>query len=119
MTLTKEQRAAYGPEWLAVRDAILHRAGGRCECQGECGWTRHLVATDGSADDPWRDPAISPRCPALNRQPSPLTGSRVVLTIAHLDHDGHLGVHRDDRLRAMCQGCHLAYDRAYRESRNS
>ena len=34
----------------------------------------------------------------------------VVLTIAHLDHDEtNLNV-ADDRLRAMCQHCHLNYD---------
>lgn len=37
-----------------------------------------------------------------------------VLTVAHLDHTPE---HNDAaNLRAMCQGCHLAYDRAYHES---
>ena len=35
---------------------------------------------------------------------------KVVLTIAHLDHDEtNLSV-RDERLKAMCQLCHLRYD---------
>ena len=35
---------------------------------------------------------------------------RVVLTIAHLDHDEHNWDVKDDRLKAMCQKCHLTYD---------
>ncbi|MGH3449557.1 MAG: hypothetical protein ACRDQW_02300, partial [Haloechinothrix sp.] len=37
------------------------------------------------------------------------TGTRVVLTVAHLNHtpeDCH-----PDNLRALCQGCHLHHDR--------
>jgi hypothetical protein len=37
---------------------------------------------------------------------------KVILTIAHLDHDeGNWDV-QDDRLQAMCQKCHLSYDQA-------
>ena len=35
---------------------------------------------------------------------------RVVLTIAHLDHDEENHEVTDDRLKAMCQSCHLCYD---------
>lgn len=35
---------------------------------------------------------------------------RVILTIAHLDHDEENWNITDDRLRAMCQYCHLNYD---------
>jgi hypothetical protein len=34
----------------------------------------------------------------------------VVLTIAHLDHDKHNWEVSDERLRALCQACHLALD---------
>lgn len=34
----------------------------------------------------------------------------VVLTIAHLDHDEKNHEVKDDRLKAMCQYCHLNYD---------
>ena len=34
----------------------------------------------------------------------------VVLTIAHLDHDETNHAVTDDRLKAMCQYCHLNYD---------
>ena len=35
---------------------------------------------------------------------------KVILTVAHLDHDELNHDVRDDRLMAMCQSCHLAYD---------
>jgi len=75
------------------------RAGGRCECEGECGRGTH----DG-------------RCPNLHGEPAYGTGSKVVLTTAHLDHTPENC--DDDNLKAMCQGCHLHYDRDHhKESR--
>lgn len=35
---------------------------------------------------------------------------RVILTVAHLDHDHWNFSVKDDRLRSMCQLCHLRYD---------
>jgi hypothetical protein len=43
----------------------------------------------------------------------PVTGSMVVLAVAHLDQDKSHG--NPDRLKAMCQRCHLVYDRHYYE----
>lgn len=68
-----------------IRPAILDRAKHQCE---------------GS-------PAY-PECRAVNHEPHPVTGSKVVLTIAHLD---HVPEHCEpDNLRAWCQRCHLTYD---------
>lgn len=39
------------------------------------------------------------------------TGSKVVLTTAHLNHQPEDC--RDENLRSMCQGCHLHYDRKH------
>ncbi len=96
-------------EWLAIRAAILGRAGGRCECRGECGEAGHAT-----------DVALSPlassadRCDARQYEPHPITGSRVVLTVAHLDHDpGH---NAPSNLRAMCQRCHNRYDMPHRRA---
>lgn len=118
--LSAEQRAAYGPDWADISAAIRVRAGQRCECEGECGWTRHAPTEPLSMIDALnvdRDDQGNPvvgRCLAGNGNPSPYTGSMVVLTVAHLDRNGHDGVHDPDRLKAMCQGCHLAYDRQAR-----
>lgn len=49
-----------------------------------------------------------PECKAVNREAHPETGSRVVLTIAHMDHDE---TNNDtSNLRALCQRCHLIWD---------
>ena len=58
-------------------------------------------------------------CGAENYQPHPATGSKVILTVAHLgtDHqDGRKGDKhdkhdvREENLAALCQRCHLGYD---------
>ena len=48
-------------------------------------------------------------CPAKNGEPHPRTGSKVVLTVAHLNHIKHDC--RDENLAALCQACHLGHDR--------
>ena len=59
-------------------------------------------------------------CGAENYKPHPVTGSRVVLTVAHLGVDLPDGMPgdkrnkmdvRDENLAALCQRCHLNYDR--------
>lgn len=58
-------------------------------------------------------------CGAANGQPHPVTGSRVVLTTAHLGvakPDGQPGDKHDkldcrpENLAALCQRCHLTFD---------
>jgi 5-methylcytosine-specific restriction endonuclease McrA len=69
----------YPNDWQVIRNHILTRAQNRCEF-----------------------------CGAANKQPHPETGSKVVLTIAHLDHDpSH---NHFDNLKALCQKCHVTYD---------
>lgn len=48
-------------------------------------------------------------CGAVHGQPHHETGSLVVLTTAHLNHKPFDC--RPENLRALCQKCHLAYDR--------
>ncbi|MCI0553565.1 MAG: hypothetical protein L0287_21675 [Anaerolineae bacterium] len=59
-------------------------------------------------------------CEAVNYQPHPITGAIVVLTVAHLGIDkpdgspgrrDDLADLREDNLAALCQRCHLNYDR--------
>jgi hypothetical protein len=47
-------------------------------------------------------------CGAANYAPHPLTGSRVVLTVAHIDRNKHNN--RFHNLAALCQKCHLHHD---------
>lgn len=102
-------RSKYPLGWRKLSLEIRARAAGRCECWGECGADHTHTLLVGRAS------ITSRRCDALNGQPHPITGSRVVLTVAHLCRcrDRH-GVKCGDptHLKAMCQRCHLAYDRA-------
>ena len=51
---------------------------------------------------------VCEQCGAVHGQPHPVTGSHVVLTTAHLDHNpAHC---TDDNLKALCQRCHLRHD---------
>jgi len=49
-------------------------------------------------------------CSAVNRLPHPVTGSKVVLTVAHLDRNPKNNSFFN--LAALCQLCHLNYDRS-------
>lgn len=85
MPIHPSNKSRYPSNWRAIRQKVLARAGHACE---------------GS-------PAY-PDCRAANHQPHPATGSRVVLTIGHLDHTPeHCAL---PNLRAWCQRCHLTYD---------
>jgi len=73
----------YPANWSEIRDDILIRAGYRCE---------------------W--------CGAADYEPHPETGARVILTVAHLNHEP--GDCRPNNLKALCQRCHNRYDREHR-----
>jgi 5-methylcytosine-specific restriction endonuclease McrA len=89
--LRAADRRRYPHDWPEISKAIrFGRAGGRCECAGECG-----AGHEG-------------RCEARHGQPHPVTGSKVVLTTAHRDHQPE---NCDPaNLFAACQRCHLRYD---------
>ncbi|WP_186163118.1 hypothetical protein [Burkholderia gladioli] len=88
MPIRPENRARYPADWKAIVAKVRERSGNRCE---------------GSPD--------FPECRAENGQPHPLTGSRVVLTTAHLDHQPE---NCDlSNLRHWCQRCHLNYDKEH------
>lgn len=91
MPIRPENRDRYPADWPVISTRIrFERAQGRCECAGECG------AFHGA------------RCEARHGAPSPYTGSLVVLTVMHLNHDP--ADCRDENLLAGCQRCHLRYD---------
>ncbi|AXF51582.1 HNH endonuclease [Mycobacterium phage Constella] len=93
MPIRPENRKRYPPDWREISQRIRFvRAAGRCECEGECGRGTHQG-----------------RCPNRHGEPAYGTGSRVVLTTAHLNHIPEDC--RDENLRAMCNGCHLHYDK--------
>lgn len=85
MPIRPSERARYPRDWPAISLERRKAAGWRCE---------------GS-------PAF-PDCRAVNGEPHPVTGSKVVLTVAHLDHAPENC--EPENLRAWCQRCHLTYD---------
>ena len=92
MPIRPENRKRYPADWPEISSRIRFvRAQRRCECEGECGRGTHTG-----------------RCPNVHGQPAYGTGSKVVLTVAHLNHTPEDC--RDENLRAMFQGCHLHYD---------
>ena len=88
MPISPENRRRYPLDWkLRSRFVRLFRARGRCE---------------------W--------CGAANGWPHPVTGSRVVLTTAHV-HDKRPEAAGLLNLAALCQRCHLNHDRAEHQAR--
>lgn len=86
MPISKHNLARYPKNWKETSLRIRARAGNRCEGA----------------------PGIYPDCRAENGKPHPVTGSRVILTVAHLNHDPRDCA--DANLKALCQRCHLTYD---------
>lgn len=95
MPIKPANLSRYPADWDAISLEVKERAGWRCECEGECGRGTH-----------------NGRCPNVHNGEAYGTGSRVVLTTAHLDHvPENVGTPgRRDNLKAMCNACHLAYD---------
>jgi len=87
-----ENRARYPKTWRAMVAQAAHRSGGRCECDGKCG-----LSHEGG------------RCDAVNGLPHPVTGSIVVLTLAH-EHGVPLEETSIERMFHACQRCHNRYD---------
>lgn len=80
MPISKEKKKLYPTNWKEISKRIrFERAKNKCEF-----------------------------CGAENYKPHPITGSKVVLTVAHLDHNPRNC--NEDNLKALCQKCHLGYD---------
>lgn len=92
MPIRPENRHRYPKDWPTISKAAKDAAEWRCACRGECGRGTHTG-----------------RCPNVHGQPAYGTGSRVILTTAHLNHTPEDC--RPENLVPMCQGCHLNYDR--------
>ena len=78
----RAQRARYPRNWKQVSRSVIARAGYRCEA-----------------------------CGVEQGKPNPVSGSRVILGAAHLDHRPENV--SPSNLRSLCQRCHLRYDHPY------
>jgi hypothetical protein len=106
MPIRPENKKRYPPDWKKISAyirftrATVEPGVHQCECEGECGRGHYG------------------RCPNVHGEPAYGTGSVVVLTVAHLNHTPEVCGTDDDPycfLRAMCQGCHLHYDKEHHE----
>lgn len=89
MPIKPENRKLYPKDWKSISlDIRRERAQNKCEF-----------------------------CGAENYEPHPVTGSKVVLTVAHLDHDPRNNDYQN--LRALCQKCHNTYDAKHRAETRS
>ena len=119
MPIKPENAKRYPPNWDELRAAVLERAGHKCE---QCGVRNYALG--GRTKDgqwlpawplgekmlrlEWPTPGMRSWCGTRSRS-EVLRIIKIVLTIAHLDHD-ELETTDISRLRAWCQKCHLAYD---------
>ena len=80
MPIKAENRAKYPKEWALISRLIRkYRADNNCECRGECGYNHE------TENARWN---IGGRqCLARNGEGHPITRSKVVLTVAHIDQD--------------------------------
>lgn len=111
MPIRPENRDRYPPDWPEISAGIrFGRAEGRCECDGRCGMTH-----DGGRCDRVHGGLTFRGEDALRnaRTRTDARGyGRVVLTTAHLDHTPENN--DPSNLLALCQACHLRYDRGKR-----
>lgn len=120
----------YPPNWKTeIRPRILERAGHKCEVEG-CALENHSTAISLFSSKEtlnWfssLESASTERIQVNSKQMSngepmvhlDLKPVKVIITIAHLDHDPENFEVKDDRLKAMCQLHHLRYDAAHRKA---
>lgn len=83
MPIRAEMKVLYPENWKEISERIRRRGGNACE---------------------W--------CRAWNHAPHPVTGSIVVLTCAHLNHDPT--DNSETNLASLCQRCHNRHDAKHR-----
>jgi hypothetical protein len=116
MPIRRELRPLYPAHWPALsRRVRFERAGGACERCGRPHGLQLRCLPDGRWFDPrcgtWRDGRGRPaRWPDLEEMTRQYT-THVILAAAHVNHDPARSGPRN--LRAWCQRCHLAHDRAW------
>lgn len=131
MPIKPENKGRYPADWRDISARIrFERAGGRCECTGQCGSTHSPGTRCGAShgDVVRRDLANPARwtydtsagLPGAKMKSADKRAAKrgagkavkIVLTVAHLDHQPENCA--DENLLAMCQRCHNCYDSGHR-----
>jgi hypothetical protein len=107
MPVKRELRHRYRTDrWLALSKLVrFHRAGGRCECTGQCG-VQHAGGRCSARDLQGQPGALEQLALLKGYEQLP----RVILAAAHVE---HRPAHESDTpadVLALCQRCHLQYD---------
>lgn len=129
MPIRPDLRHLYrGPGYRAQRVRIIARAGNRCEQCGKPNGRLVWVYRSKTSRQCWTLSLRTQRWVYCRfggsgnfsllrsevralRSEKRLRRIRVVLTMAHLDHDAANG--DDDNIRLLCQWCHLNYDKLH------
>jgi hypothetical protein len=120
MPIRRDLRTFYRGPWLQVRLRILARARHRCE---QCKVPNHQLVDRGpngvwrSALSGWAAKWHDGHGQRIRYQPLATRQVRIVLTVAHLNHIA--GDDRDENLLALCQWCHLNYDKLHHKETRS
>lgn len=120
MPIRESQRSRYPANWADISKRIRERAGGACECRGECGAEhaggRCAVSNHAHVARRKDNPAAWKLCRDFWRDGDDMDDYRdpiiVVLTVGHRNHQPEDNA--DANLAAWCQYCHNAHDRAHR-----
>jgi hypothetical protein len=94
----------YPPNWKELRKQVLERAENKCEFCGVENGTIGFRDKDGKFFELENSLALD------TDWYSDMKVIKIVLTISHLDHDETNHEVSIDRLKALCQKCHLNYD---------
>ena len=107
----------YPPNWKEIRKRILDRAKDCCEF---CGVKNYAIGWRDWKDE-WNDLPHSHEGDVIadEAEEQGYKIIKIILTIAHLDHDEENHNVKDDRLAALCQRCHLRYDAPEKAKRRS
>jgi 5-methylcytosine-specific restriction endonuclease McrA len=118
MPIREENKHRYPKDWPQISQRIRERAGNKCErCNAQNG---HYIIRMRSEDWGFEPAYITTDNMVFSAEDGRVIGSdyyaafdmmkavRVVLTVAHLDHQPENSA--DDNLRAWCQRCHNIYD---------
>ena len=112
MPIKPENQKLYPKDWKAISRRIrFERAGGKCEqCEAkhdsygyrDTEGRYHMIAEDETFL------GMEAEAIALEGLDGETKVVRIVLTVAHLNHDPT--DNREENLKALCQRCHLRYD---------
>lgn len=107
----------YPENWKELRAKVLKRANNKCEF---CGLDNYLIGSRDLNRKFWTEQDIQSMGKIGRKHKFDADNPKlfkIVLTTAHLDHDEENKKVKIQRLRALCQKCHLNYDAKERSLR--